>query len=251
MNGELLEFRFPVENNRGFEGLPTIRAGDGMRIKVALTNTSLSDIGAHSASGRRVFVQFYRNPDSRKFDIASHHVHFEVEGIECNTKLFNDSAAEAFRGTFLPIDHIAKGDTIEINGTLRLSSQVSPYISLAVQAEIVLQDLLPGKELGEPTYSPIQRRQLVVSTEPTYYPSSRNQIVLVTSSSTTKDQFVAWDTLFSSRLGLQVGYYSISIYGSLSPTFEPTSGISLAQAFQDKLVVILDDSLIQWAILFH
>lgn len=236
-HGVSMAFRFPVENRQGFQGLSTIRAGDGMRIKFEVCNTSLDDLGVLSPSGRQLFVQFYRNP-SEAFTVLSSLVDMTMDSIEC-FQLDENTDSGPWRGTKVPIELLKQGETVEMQGTLQCSSLIQPYARLGLQAEIVLQDLTD--ETDEPIFLPIQRRQLEVKTEPHYAYSSSNHIVLVTSGATTMDQFTCWSSLIRDDLNLGIEYFSVSIYGTLDPSFELSNGMTLAEAFKRKLVVILDD----------
>lgn len=241
VDGTELEFRFPVENGSGFEGLPSMRAGNAMRVKFALANSSLYDLGITSTSTRQLFVQFYRNP-AATFDVATDHIELSMNDVSC-LNLDDNRGTEVFRGTIIPIELLETQSVVVLTGLLRLSHQVSPYSNLAIQAEIVLQDLGP-KDSGDSnklTFLPIQRRQLEIVCEPSYFPSDGNKVVLVSSSSTKKAQFEAWRQLLTERITLSVEYYSVSIYGSLHPDYMLPNGKTLAQAFSGKLVVVLDE----------
>jgi len=245
-DGITMDFRFPVENRTKLEGLPSICAGEGTRVKFSVTNPSLRDLGIKSQDGRRLVVQFYKNGLER-YDIASRHIDLHMDGVECNSKL-EDNQGGIWRGTLFEISCLKAGETKTFNGTLKLNPQVTPYSRLAIQAEILLEELkhdtnnLNGENLSARKVMPVQRRQLEVSSEPTYVPSTDTHVVLVSCATTTKEQFNAWSDLLSNRLGLNIEYYSVSIYGSLDPDFKPLNGdISLAQAFKGKLVVVLDD----------
>ena len=240
-NGTWLEFRFPVESLEKIQGLSTICPGDGTHVKLSVTNNSLRDLGAKTKDGRKLVVQFYRNTNK---DVAHSHIDLIVDGKKCDLKLAN--RGNLWRGTQFEIPCLGAGQTKTFAGTLKLSSQVSPYSRLAIQAEILLEEL-KGVNVESPKMIPIQRRQLKVSSEPIYTPSPYNQVVLVTCATTTKEQFNAWSELLINRLGLSVEYFSVSICGSLDPSFTPpnvmgegTKSITLAQAFAEKLVIVLD-----------
>lgn len=244
--GITVDFRFPIENQTKLEGLPTVRAGEGTRVKFCVINTSLRDLGSKSQDGRRLAVQFYKN-DQEMYDISSSYIDMFMDGVECNSKL--DTNDGLWRGTCFEIPLLSAGQSKSFEGTLKLSSQVTPYSRLAVQAEILLEELkhdnngLNEANLSAQKMLPVQRRQLQVSSEPTYVPSENNHVVLVTCATTTKQQFNAWLDLLTNRLGLKVEYYSVSIYGSLDPDFQPPNGgVTLAQAFKGKIVVVLDDT---------
>jgi hypothetical protein len=83
IDGTQLEFRFPAENQHGFKGLSTILAGETMRVKFAVTNTSMHDLGEASESKRKLLVQFYRSSDP-EFDIGTHNVELRIENVECD-----------------------------------------------------------------------------------------------------------------------------------------------------------------------
>ena len=61
MDGIMMDFQFPVENQTKLEGLPTVCAGDGMHVKFCVTNPSLRDLGNKSQDGRKLVIQFYKN----------------------------------------------------------------------------------------------------------------------------------------------------------------------------------------------
>jgi hypothetical protein len=239
--GTALEFRFPVENGSGFEGLPCMRAGNAMRVKFAVENASLCDLGISSTSTRQLFVQFYRNP-AATFDVATEHIQLSMNDVAC-LNLDDNRGTEVFRGTIVPIKLLETQSVVVLIGLLRLSNQVSPYSSLALQAEILLQDLAlkDSGDCSTPTFSPIQRRQLEIVCEPSYFPSDDNKVVFVSSSSTKKAQFEAWRLLLTERITLSAEYYSVSIYGSLQPDYKLPNGKTLAEAFSGKLVVVLDE----------
>eukprot|EP00584_Thalassiosira_punctigera_P002165 CAMPEP_0172532044 /NCGR_PEP_ID=MMETSP1067-20121228/5238_1 /TAXON_ID=265564 ORGANISM="Thalassiosira punctigera, Strain Tpunct2005C2" /NCGR_SAMPLE_ID=MMETSP1067 /ASSEMBLY_ACC=CAM_ASM_000444 /LENGTH=1180 /DNA_ID=CAMNT_0013316505 /DNA_START=11 /DNA_END=3553 /DNA_ORIENTATION=+ len=241
-DGIVMDFRFPVENQTKLEGLPTIRAGDGTHVKFRVVNTSLRDLGTKSEDGRRLVVQFYKN-GREVYDIASQHIDLHVDGVECNSKLDNNSGG-LWRGTSFEISCLKAGQTYTFIGTLKISSSVAPYSRLAIQAEILLEELDHSNRSDEANLSkmmPVQRRQLEVSSEPTYAPSDENHVVLVSCATTTKEQFNAWSNLITQRLGLKVEYYSVSINGSLDPDFQPSRGNApLSRSFEGKLVVVLD-----------
>jgi len=199
-------------------------------------------LGVESQDGRKLYVQFYQNGRD-EYDIASHHIDLCVDGVDC--KLEENRSDALWRGKQFEIQCLKAGQTKIFHGSLKISSQVTPYSRLAIQAEILLEELrhnnLNEANLSAPKVIPVQIRQLEVSSEPTYVPSQENHVVLVSCASTTKEQFNAWSDLLTHRLGLNIEYYSVSIYGSLDPDFKyANGGIELAQAFMGKLVIVLD-----------
>jgi hypothetical protein len=239
-NGAKVEFRFPVQNTKGFEGLSSIEAGATTRIAFEIENISKSDLGAKSESRRQLFVQFCINANP-KYDIASECIGLVVNGA-VSQPLQLSSSDRLLRRTLFPIDLVGSNGTVTLDGLLTFSPQVAPYSQLGLQAEILLQHLSASGEKSESALSPVQRRQLVIASEPTYRPSINYKAILVTSASTKRLQFDAWRDLLTSRLRLSVGYFSVSIYGSLSPDFQLSNGTTLRNEFHGKLIVVLDES---------
>jgi hypothetical protein len=239
-DGAKVEFRFPVQNTKGLEGLSSIEAGATTRIAFEIENISKSDLGAKSESRRQLFVQFYLNSDPR-YDVASEHIALVVNGTQCQS-LQLSSSDRLLRGTSFPIDLLRSKSTVTLDGLLTFSPKAAPYSKLGLQAEILLQNLSASDEKSEFALYPVQRRQLVIASEPSFCPASSDNAILVTSASTTRPQFNAWRDLLTSRMGLSVGYFSVSIYGSLSPDFQVSNGATLRQEFRGKLIVVLDES---------
>ena len=75
-----------MENQSKLEGLPTICAGEGTRVKFCGQNTLLLDLGVESQDGRLLAVQFYKN-GGEECDISSRHIDLRVDGAECNSML--------------------------------------------------------------------------------------------------------------------------------------------------------------------
>ena len=237
-NGTELEFRWPVESQSKMKGLPTICPGDGTHIEFSVTNNSLRDLGTKTEDGRKLVIQFYQN-GSAEYDVATNYIDLIVDGKECNPKLA-ENRGKLWRGTQFEIPCLEARQTKTFAGTLRLSPQLSPYSKLAIQAEILLEEL-KGFSVESPKVVPIQCRQLEVSSEPIYVPSPDNQVVLVTCATTTKENFNAWSELITRRLGLSVEYFSVSICGSLDPSFiPPKASVTLAEAFAGKLIIVMD-----------
>ena len=241
--GKMLTFQFPVENTTGLEGLSTICPGSGMHFQFKLKNISRNDLGSKSQGQRQLFVQIYRNKSS-EYAVPSKLVDMKANGIECNKDMemnINSPDSTIFKGTQIPIEFLASGETTEINGILKFHKDVEPYHRFAFQAEILLQDIRHNDDDSHDetkSFTPVQIRKMVVKSESGYRSSKRNHVVLVTSSATTKHVFNAWVDVLKS-MKLKVEYFSVSVYGSLTPEFRLKK--PLKDLFRNKLVIILDE----------
>ena len=136
--GTPIALRFPVENTLGFEGISSLSMGESMRVALQLSNISPQDIGILTKDGRRLFVQFYTNPQHS--DCTGAYLSLCMNGEEClNLDRANADPNALWKGHTLNISQLHASSSQNVEGVLSLSNQITPYARVVLQADILCE----------------------------------------------------------------------------------------------------------------
>jgi hypothetical protein len=233
---------FPVENEKGVRGLSSLAEGETTLVKFLVKNIGSAPLGADviSPRTRRLGVQFYFHKGD-EYNVKSRHVTFKTEDGQVMNIVYDEkSDNDVYRGNYVDIPYLEEDQTIEIVRKLRLSRKTKAYSRLAIEAEILLEDLPVGS--SPRPFSVIQRRKLDIVCEPAYHQIPGAEVVLVVSTSTKRDVYITLvEAVLRSKFGFIVEIFPLSRYGTLGPSFRPgASSDTLKELFKNKLVILFN-----------
>jgi hypothetical protein len=245
--------RYPIENNDGLKALQSLSPGECSVISLALQNVGSIPLGGFDVNAmddrpRRVALRYFYLR-SRMYDLPNDYV-------RCKTLDPNDDGVEIDlidNPILLEVPSIAPGESHEFEATLELTNDSKPYTRMALIVDIFIESLPVPKGIKivnerfetdprMPAMSVVQRRKLEFICEPAYQQKEGASFVLVTSYATTLLQFEAWTQhVFTETLNLEHEVFSLSRYGSLNPAFTVENGLTLKDAFCNKIIVLLTE----------
>ena len=194
-------------------------------VEVIICNISNQDLGIHSKSKRKVFIQIrctggdsYLSRDS--FDIGN-----EKGEILSENEVIHD------------IEHI-ESDSSHVLQLMVKSNQNTPVNSFAA----ITVSLYLAQADDYTSYRAIQQRNIQIQFSEEYKPG-KHSLLLVTNNRTDTQELIAWKTLLQSITGTQPAIFNISLYGGLR-MFETRSsdGKSIIDDLASGTLVFLNNN---------
>lgn len=214
--------RYPIRIST-VENLKSLAAGEASRVRFSLTNQSRFALGAASDCKRVVRVRVATAPDS---EIGDEHVVFIAEGAELPPGT----------GWTKELSSIGAGDTAALELTIKVKDSAPEYLRFSAYVTLELGDL------DAPTTArPVQIRDFEVRVARPFQVSDAD-VLLVVNHRTTREEIEAWDQL-GDRLAFKTAIWDLSRERHLDLEKPLGGGVSLADWFAKKAVVILDNEI--------
>jgi len=252
-DGVVINLRYPIENSDGIKALRSLNPGEETLISFNLENVGAEPLGGYRVdnidSPRRLALRcFYLR--SRKYDLpvdsvcfSSHHTD-DQEGTEVDL---------SSSPSLIDVPRIAPGNTHDCKNRLSLGNETPLYSRMALIVDVFIQSLPVPKGINvsmenydedsrKPPMSIVQRRKIEFICEPKFEEKDGAKVVLVTSLATTRIQFETWTRfVLTETLNLEYEIFSVSRYGTLSPTSTLENGKTICDVFRNKLIVVLTE----------
>lgn len=214
--------RYPIRLSP-IENLKSLAAGEASRVRFSLTNQSRFALGADTSCKRVVRVRVATAPDS---ELGDEHVELVADGV----------TLAPGAGWTKDLTAIGPGDTTQIELAIQVKSSAPEYLRFAAHVTLELGDLdAPASP------RPVQIRELDVRVARPFRVSDAD-VLLVVNHRTTREEIEAWDQL-ADRLAFKTAIWDLSRERHLDLEKPLNGGISLADWFAKKAVVILDNEI--------
>ncbi len=225
--GEAIEqgrfvIRYPVRLSP-IENLRSLAAGEASRVQFSVTNQSRFALGAISNTRRVVRLRVTTAPDS---ELGDEHVELIADG-----RVLPPGAGWTHELATLPA-----GETATLELTVRIKDGAPEYLRFAAIVALELGDLdLPASPRQ------IQLRGFDVRVARPFLVSDAD-VLLVVNHRTTREEIEAWNSL-GERLAFAIAIWDLSRERHLDLERPLSGGVSLADWFARKAVVILDNEI--------
>lgn len=201
--------------------LKSLAAGEATRVRFSVTNQSRFALGAASECKRVVRVRVTTAPDS---ELGDEHVVVIADG--------NELAPGT--GWSHEIAKLDAGDTRDLEISVRVRDDAPEYLRFAAHVTLELGDLEAPAQTR-----PIQLRGFDIRVARPFAVSDAD-LLLVVNHRTTREEIEAWEQL-GQRLAFDIAIWDLSRERHLDLWRPLADGISLAEWFKDKAVVLLDN----------
>lgn len=212
--------RYPLRLS-SITSLKSLAAGEATRVRFSITNQSRFALGAASECKRVVRVRVTTAPDS---ELGDEHVLLVADG--------NELAPGT--GWSHELSKIGAGDTADLEISVRLRDGAPEYLRFAAHVTLEIGDL----EAPAAT-RPIQIRGFDIRVARPFAVSDAD-LLLVVNHRTTREEIEAWEQL-GQRLAFAIAIWDLSRERHLDLERPLSDGISLADWFKDKAIVLLDN----------
>ncbi|MGE3768417.1 MAG: hypothetical protein AB7L94_39570, partial [Kofleriaceae bacterium] len=201
--------------------LKSLAAGEATRVRFSVTNQSRFALGAASECKRVVRVRVTTAPDS---ELGDEHVVVIADG--------NELAPGT--GWSHEIAKLDAGDTRDLEISVRVRDDAPEYLRFAAHVTLELGALEAPAQTR-----PIQLRGFDIRVARPFAVSDAD-LLLVVNHRTTREEIEAWEQL-GQRLAFDIAIWDLSRERHLDLWRPLADGISLAEWFKDKAVVLLDN----------
>ncbi|CAG8626772.1 6848_t:CDS:10, partial [Paraglomus brasilianum] len=234
----IINIQYPIEFTR-VSHMNSMITGIETKVIWGVTNTSEVDFGTRSENGRCVRVRIRKkygeiSPSAIRFGLNP-----EQQGVG------NISPAQTLDKEFIfEIPLLRAGQTLHLEANLVISeAELYEYAEFWLYLEL-------GKVLTPSASNVVHIQSFNVRMSNVYSgfpPGFYPDILIVTNHKTTRNEYVAWDTLLRQRLGLRFFLWDISLMGHFSLTkristsFSKESTTTLMKDHVGKTFIILNN----------
>ena len=245
---EALRVRYPVQLSL-IKGSDSLAAGTAVELSWTVSNVSDKPLGGEV---RPMALHWRHTPTAE----GAH------GQLTADMLSFNGGAGQAWHRLSSPfvqrLPVIQPHQSLQMKGTLALSSDAPAYTQCSLQAMLALAPLSPPttiKGLSTADFDAadqlsaapqllqglqvVQLRSLTVCVSQAYVRNPASRLLLVASKTTTEEEYGAWRELARS-LCTELEVWDVSLMGRLDFA-EPINGSCLFEDLRGKLIILVDD----------